>query len=160
MITSRAKVARPAIPDTFHRMPMSRSRLISFVRLVSACVFCAVGLAQPSAHARIDIPDAAQPQLARDSQGRVWLAYGRTSAKAAAVAHNDGGHAKAGGHGHGAAARPDGEIFVARSDDGGATFTVSTKVANVPNLMLGNRRGPRIAVAGDQVTLTVMSREL
>lgn len=76
-------------------------------------------------------PDAAQPQLAAAADGRVWLAFGRGP-----------------------------EIYVARSDDGGATFAAPVRVAALPSLMLGRRRGPRIAAHGDRVTVTAMAGEL
>lgn len=71
---------------------------------------------------------AAQPQLAAAADGRVWLAFGR-----------------------------DKEILVARSDDAGATFAAPVRVAALPSLMLGRRRGPRIVAQGDHVTVTVMA---
>ena len=78
-----------------------------------------------------EFPDAAQPQLATTADGRVYLAYGRGP-----------------------------EIFVARSDDAGATFATPVRVAALPSLMLGMRRGPRIAAHGDRVTVTAMAGEL
>jgi hypothetical protein len=60
----------------------------------------------------------------------------------------------------GATPRPDAPVFVARSDDGGATFAPANKVASVANLMLGMRRGPRIAAHGNKVTVTVVAQEL
>ena len=109
--------------------------------------------------ARIEIMDAAQPQLAADGPGNVWLAYGRVD-PAPAVAAGQAEHGgKKGGHGHGGV-RPAGEVFVARSVDGGTSFSSGTSLGRLPNLMLGNRRGPRIAARGDHVTVTVMSEEL
>ncbi|MBL9199359.1 MAG: exo-alpha-sialidase, partial [Opitutaceae bacterium] len=74
---------------------------------------------------------AAQPQLAATAEGRVYVAFGRGR-----------------------------EIFVARSDDGGGTFAPANKVATLPKLKLGMRRGPRIAAHGDSVTVTAMADEL
>ncbi|MDP3071385.1 MAG: sialidase family protein [Opitutaceae bacterium] len=74
---------------------------------------------------------AAQPQLAATADGRVWLAFGRGQ-----------------------------EIYVARSDDQGATFAAPVRVAALPSLMLGKRRGPRLVAHGDRVTVTVMAGEL
>ena len=78
-----------------------------------------------------EIPHAAQPQLAATADGRVWLAFGRGQ-----------------------------EVFVARSDDQGATFAAPVRVAALPSLMLGKRRGPRIAAHGDHITVTAMAGEL
>ena len=78
-----------------------------------------------------EFPDAAQPQLAATAAGRVYLAYGRGP-----------------------------EIFVARSDDAGTTFSSPVRVAALPSLMLRRRRGPRIAAHGDTVTVTAMAGEL
>ena len=74
---------------------------------------------------------AAQPRLAVTTDSRVFLAYG--SGK---------------------------EIFVARSDDNGTTFSAPVKVATVPALMLGMRRGPRVAAHGDRVTVTLNTKDL
>lgn len=79
----------------------------------------------------VEIPNAAQPQLAAAADGRVWLVYGRST-----------------------------EVFVACSDDGGKTFSAGVKVATVPKLMLGMRRGPRIAADGERLTVTVIAHEL
>jgi hypothetical protein len=79
----------------------------------------------------VEFPNAAQPQLATTADGRVWLVYGRGQ-----------------------------EVFVARSDDGGSTFAAPVLVANVPKLMLGMRRGPRIAAHGNRVTVTIVAHEL
>lgn len=104
------------------------------------------------------IADAAQPQLAA-ADGRVWLVYGRLGAMPAA-----GGeqlhHGTSPGEAMARPARPDGEIFVARSDDGGASLKPAVKVATVPGLMLGMRRGPRIAAHGDTLTVTLVGSEL
>lgn len=81
--------------------------------------------------AAAEFSPAAQPQLAATAAGRVWLAFGRGQ-----------------------------EIFVTRSDDQGATFAAPVRVAALPSLMLGHRRGPRIAAHGDRVTITVMAGEL
>lgn len=81
--------------------------------------------------APVEIPNAAQPQLAVAADGRVWLAFGRGQ-----------------------------EIFVARSDDRGATFGGPVRVAALPSLMLGRRRGPRIAAHGDNLVVTAMAGEL
>lgn len=78
-----------------------------------------------------EFPDAAQPQLAATAAGRVYLAFGRGP-----------------------------EIFVARSDDAGATFSAPVRIAALPSLMLGRRRGPRIAAHADTVTVTAIAGEL
>lgn len=72
-----------------------------------------------------------QPRLALDGRGRVWLAHGEGS-----------------------------DVFVARSDDGGKTFAPAIKIATVPKLMLGMRRGPRLVVHEDRLTVTVIGEEL
>jgi hypothetical protein len=109
--------------------------------------------------ARTQLPNAAQPQLAASTDGSVWLVYGQTAAAPAAggAEHGAGQH---GAGAHGSAPKPEGEIFLARSSDGGATFAPATKVATVPGLMLGMRRGPRVAARGDTLTITVVGKEL
>src|SRR5688572_23251719 len=145
---------------------MSASRFPRPLAFAAAFTLSAFTSAHAAPQSRVEVPDAAQPQLAADSQGGVWLVYGRSATvpvaskkDEAASAHKHGGNHQAGGHVHGGP-RPDGEIFVARSPDGGATFAPATKVAIVPTLMLGNRRGPRIAVNGDRITITVIGNEL
>lgn len=123
-----------------------------------------LGLA-PGATARTEIANATQPQLAASSDGRVWLVYGQQEATPDAAGHVD--HAAHGtGHGdgkkkggHGPAPRAGG-VFVACSTDGGATFAPAVKVAALPKLMIGNRRGPRIAVHGDRLAVTAIADEL
>jgi hypothetical protein len=78
-----------------------------------------------------EFPDAAQPRLAPAGGDRVFLAFGQGA-----------------------------DVFVIRSDDRGATFGAPVKVATVPGLMLGMRRGPRIAAHGDTVTVTLNQKEL
>jgi hypothetical protein len=104
-------------------------------RSVRAFTFLAValalGLIAPVASAAVTIPAAAQPQLAVTTEGRVFLTYGQGK-----------------------------DVFVVRSDDGGITFTPPVKVATAPALMLGMRRGPRIAAQGDIVTVTLPTKNL
>jgi hypothetical protein len=124
------------------------------IRSLLAALSFAVGstlCAQPWS-VRVSIPGAAQPQLAVAADGRIWLAYGRLGdAKPAAGESQHAGHAPA--------ARV-GEIFVASSSDGGATFGAAVRIARIDNLMLGMRRGPRIVANGDRVTVTAIGAEL
>lgn len=123
-------------------------------RLLSAAIFTygLGGLAQTSS-VRTEIPRAAQPQLAAAADGRVWVVYGQLleapTAPPEAQKHK----------GHTPPVRS-GDVFVALSADGGATFAAPVKVAHVPKLMLGLRRGPRIAVNGPNLTVTVNAHEL
>lgn len=68
-----------------------------------------------------------QPQLAIDAKGVVHVAYGT----------ND-------------------DIWYARSDDGGKTFASPVNLDTVRVLSLGMRRGPRIAVSGNAVCISVI----
>ncbi len=52
--------------------------------------------------------------------------------------------------------QPKGDVYCARSSDGGATFAAPVKVANLPGLALGLRRGPRVAAVGGHVTVTAI----
>ena len=81
--------------------------------------------------AAVTFPAAVQPRLAATSASRVFLAYGSGQ-----------------------------DVFVARSDDAGATFAPPVKVATVPHLMLGLRRGPRLAAHGDRVIVTLNAQDL
>jgi hypothetical protein len=149
--------------------------------LVTAFVGLITPLFGQGAAGKTEIPNAAQPQLTVGSDGRVWLVYAQNAATPAAAAgghdhhkaapaenkgheaksHDAKGH-EAKGHkkgGHGPAGRA-GDVFVASSKDGGATFGAPIKVAHVPQLMVGNRRGPRIAANGDRITVTLIAHEL
>jgi hypothetical protein len=128
---------------------------------VSAAAFAGMLFAQAPA-ARTEIANAAQPQLAVGSDGRVWLVYAQAGEPAVApaahvdhAAHADGQKQK----GHSPQDRS-GDVFVAWSKDGGATFAPAVKVAHLPKLMFGMRRGPRIAVHGDRLTVTMIGTEL
>jgi len=47
-------------------------------------------------------------------------------------------------------------IYCASSDDGGKSFGEAIKVADAPGLMLGARRGPRIAISNNDVIVTAV----
>jgi len=80
---------------------------------------------------RLEIPQAAQPRLTTTTTGRVYLAYANGNT-----------------------------AYVARSDNAGASFAPAVAVATVPKLMLGLRRGPRVAAHGEDVTVTFIAHEL
>lgn len=67
-----------------------------------------------------------QPQVAVDSGGRIYVAFGRGSA-----------------------------VRLAASTDGGKTFDVND-VGSVSSLSLGMRRGPRVAVTDDSLVVTAI----
>lgn len=125
------------------------------LRLIPLCVAACVA----SAFGKTEISNAAQPQLTVANDGRVWLVYGQAGAPAAAPmdhsSHGEGQKAK----GHQPQGRA-GDVFVALSKDGGATFSPALKVAGVPKLMLGMRRGPRVTAHGDRLTVTMIADEL
>lgn len=117
------------------------------------------------AQARIEIGNAVQPQLTAGSDGGLWLVYAQQDhvPNSSASSHGEhSGHAaghggRKGGHG---TDTPSAGIFVAASTDGGATFSPAVKVAALPKLMLGNRRGPRVAAHGERLTVTAIGDEL
>lgn len=94
-------------------------------------LIASVSSAQDARPARTEFPQAAQPQLAATDAQRVYVTFGRGS-----------------------------EVWVARSDDGARRFADPVRVTDVPKLMLGMRRGPRIAAHGERVTITVIAHEL
>ncbi len=51
-------------------------------------------------------------------------------------------------------------IYLTTSTDHGANFSTPTKVATVPRLQVGNRRGPHIAVTDDAVLITEPAQNL
>ena len=132
---------------------------------ILACVLAMSlsSFAQNPLAARVQIPGAGQPQLTVGTDGRVWLVYGQFAEAPVEHAVHASHSAPAADaqkpKGHQPPTRA-GDVFVACSKDGGATFAPAVKVAHVPKLMLGMRRGPRIAVRGDQLTVTVIGEEL
>jgi hypothetical protein len=139
---------------------MKRLRLFTVAAL--AC-FSAGGAFAQQSNARVEIPNAAQPQLTVGTDGRVWLVYGQAGEAAPAAAPADHAHASHGDgqkkKGHQPPSRP-GDVFIARSDDGGTTFSPAVKVAALPKLMLGMRRGPRVAAHGNRLAVTAIAEEL
>ena len=57
------------------------------------------------------------------------------------------------------ASKTHGDVFYARSVDGGQTFSAPAKVGSVEGLALGMRRGPRIALSNDGVCISVISHK-
>lgn len=110
-------------------------RFFPLLRATLLLTLAAFGLiaapAEPAPSSRVTFPAAAQPRLALAGADRVFLAYG-----------------------HGT------DVFVARSDDRGATFAPPVKVATVPGLMIGMRRGPRLVARGDTVSVTLNQKNL
>jgi hypothetical protein len=134
--------------------------LLRFIRPAVVVAALSLLFVTSRSQARTEIPNAAQPQLAVGSDGRVWLVYGQTEA-ASAPAPGDAAHSgNHSGHGAPAASRPAGALYVASSKDGGATFSPARKVGSIPGLMLGVRRGPRIAAHGNRLTITAIGDEL
>jgi hypothetical protein len=70
---------------------------------------------------------AIEPQIAIDQDHRAYIAYGM-------------------GH----------QIFLSTLGKGGREFDQPLKVADLPNLMLGMRRGPRIAVIGGTIVIAAV----
>src|SRR4051794_24707126 len=50
-------------------------------------------------------------------------------------------------------------IYYSGSTDGAQTFSAPVRVASSPGLMLGKRRGPRIAISGDSFLITAVSSD-
>src|SRR5687768_13975955 len=108
---------------------------LRFVLAGSAAALASIIFA-PAAAARTEIANGAQPQLAVGSDGRVWLVYAQTSATPSAHAGAHDHHAapaegkkhdgKKHKSGHGPQGRA-GDVFVARSSDGGVTFGAPVK---------------------------------
>src|SRR5688572_17401017 len=81
-------------------------------------------IAAPVPTASWEVPDAVQPHLAMGTDGRVWLVYARITETAPAATTQPHAHA------HAPAPKPQGhvpqgrdaDLFVAWSDNGGATF--------------------------------------
>src|SRR5512141_368017 len=50
-------------------------------------------------------------------------------------------------------------IWLARSTDSGRTLGAPAKVADLPKLMLGRHRGPRVAIAGKSMVVSAIGSE-
>lgn len=127
------------------------------------CASLLLALAPSAASAKTEIPQAAQPQLAASTDGRVWLVYGKLDiapATASVAVHAHGAAPATEAHAKNAAQIRMGDVFIAVSSDGGASFALPVKIAHVPQLMLGMRRGPRIVAHGDRLTVTMVGNEL
>jgi hypothetical protein len=51
-------------------------------------------------------------------------------------------------------------IWFARSNDNGRTFAAPAKIGELPKLLLGRHRGPRVAFAGNSIIVTAISSDL
>lgn len=92
-----------------------------------ALALCALIGSQDQPEGRV-IAQGRQPQAAVDADGAVWLTYARGTT-----------------------------IWLMSSRDGGQTFSQEQKVADVPALDLGMRRGPRIALTDGAVIVTAIA---
>jgi hypothetical protein len=50
-------------------------------------------------------------------------------------------------------------IWLAQSRDNGQSFSAPAKVADLPKLMLGRHRGPRVAIAGNAIVVSAIGSE-
>ena len=107
------------------------SRCARWFGICIALSAASTAIASIDSASRVEIAEGRQPQLFAASDGRVWLTYAQN-----------------------------GDIFVTSSNDEAATFAEPTKVASVPGLMVGMRRGPRIIARGNCVTITAVAHEL
>ena len=62
-------------------------------------------------------------------------------------------------HDHGLVALCDVMPRLAHSSDSARTFSTPAKVADVPKLMLGRHRGPRVAIAGSTIVVSAIGSE-
>ena len=74
------------------------------------------------------LPGAKEPQVAVSDSGNVYVAFGVKDA-----------------------------LYLCASHDAGASYEPPVKIDDAPNLMLGMRRGPRIAVAGGPIVVSAIS---
>jgi len=72
-----------------------------------------------------------QPQVAMSPQGEIYVVFAQESA-----------------------------IYLVRSSDHGENFSAPKKIADVPGLMAGMRRGPRIAVASQRLLISAPTKDL
>src|SRR5688500_13812436 len=71
---------------------------------------------------------AKQPQITIGEKGKVFVVFGKENG-----------------------------IYICQRDEGAGEFSPPTQIAEVPKLALGMRRGPRVAVVGEVLTVTAIS---
>src|SRR5437764_8685388 len=50
-------------------------------------------------------------------------------------------------------------IWLARSPDGGRSFGAATMVAELPKMLLGRHRGPRLVISGNTMVVSAIASE-
>src|ERR1017187_533396 len=50
-------------------------------------------------------------------------------------------------------------IYLARSADNGRSFAAPSKVADLPKMLLGRHRGPRVAMSGKSIVISAIASE-
>lgn len=109
--------------------------LIAFFFLAASIARISLA-AEPVVLARPSSPEPPQqPQVTVDNGGAIHIAFGAKSGKA------------------------QGDVYYARSDDGGKHFSTPVRVGAVSGMALGMRRGPRIAASGDAVCISVIGHK-
>ncbi|MGI8979626.1 MAG: sialidase family protein [Pirellulaceae bacterium] len=117
---------------------MSTRRSVAFGILAAVTLLAAnlVQAAEPVVVAGLSSPNhPQQPQVVIDAGGVIHVAFGAKSGKS------------------------QGDIYYARSGDGGKSYSTPIKVGTVNGLALGMRRGPRIALSGDAVCISVIGHK-
>src|SRR5690606_4281985 len=84
-------------------------------------------LPQPKRVTAAEFGEPRQPQISISDEGTIYVVMGKVDS-----------------------------IYVTRSDDNGESFSEAVKVAELPKLALGMRRGPRIATSGSAVIVTAI----
>jgi hypothetical protein len=109
---------------------MIRSRLLAPLSLLVLLRSAAAGAAEPaSAAAALDLGEGRAPRVALGGDGTVAVVYARDDA-----------------------------LFIRVAKRGALAFSPEVRVAEVPGLMAGRRRGPQVAIAASGMAVTAIGR--
>jgi hypothetical protein len=134
--TGIRSLRRPTVPA------MSPAHLLTL--LVAFCLAAIPAVAAPLTVLNAPIENAQQPHMAAAPDGTLHLVFGAK----AYVEHT----------GHGRRPPTDGAIYYVRTRDL-KTFSAPRKLADLPKIALGMRRGPRIVANGNTLLVTAQSHE-
>lgn len=110
----------------FGNLPLVKPKAALSLCWIFACLCSA--FSSPTRITPADFAGAKQPQIAVNTQGKIFVTFGRTNS-----------------------------IYLVTSENGGESFTAPQKIGDVDKLALGMRRGPRIATANNSVMITGIS---
>lgn len=106
-------------------------RLLVAIACLAVLPWAACGESTPRAVLPSGWEDARQPQVAAGPDGMIYVVFAKGPA-----------------------------IYLSKSSDGGSTFAPPALVGQLPGLLAGMRRGPRVAAADKELMITAISSDL